>query len=281
MSQNVRLINKSYLFQCSNSPDKCDPIEVKLGPGVYIFEVYGASGGDAGNSNDLWEGGYGGYAFGWKIIYETSTFYLYIGGRGSWVRESGSKGGWNGGGNSSTTAGSGGGATDIRTKNGFWGNEESLESRIIVAGGGGGSYWASQCRTTGGEGGGTFGTVTTELKQCDVSYEKPCYGSQDGCIEGSDNTVFPSTKGYGASETVKDYYCGGGGGYYGGGSGMRGSGGGSGYIGKMLSGKMLNGVNHGDGKVYITRIHQLSTLSSMFSIRFVLPFVMVFILQKY
>ena len=126
MSQYVRLINKSYEFKCPETPDACEPIEIKLDPGVYIFEVYGASGGDAGEGKSIWRGGYGGYAFGLMIVYDPSIFYLYIGGRGTWKRSTGSNGGWNGGGNSSITAGSGGGATDIRTKKAIGEIEKAL-----------------------------------------------------------------------------------------------------------------------------------------------------------
>ena len=77
------------------------PIPVKLCSGKYLVEVFGA-----GSS------GLGGYARGILNLIETSTFYAYIGGKGSRGTT------WNGGGVGYNTTHYGESATDLRLING-------------------------------------------------------------------------------------------------------------------------------------------------------------------
>ena len=126
-----------------------------LNSGKYLFSAWGASGG-----GDL--GGKGGFTSAVFAIKAKTTFYIYVGGNGSFLNTVRTPGGYNGGGEGGKNysdylynylgGGSGGGATDIRTVPGNWNDTDSLESRILVAGAGGGacgSRWQS-----GGYGGG-------------------------------------------------------------------------------------------------------------------------------
>jgi hypothetical protein len=118
--------------------------------GVYKIEVWGAGGdgtpGKGTNQGEGWSGGGGGYIGGNIALEKGKTLYIYVGGRGNpsvGARGGVQAGGWNGGGSSGgqtlgANGGGGHGATDVRTVNGNWDAQDSLESRIIVAGGGGG-----------------------------------------------------------------------------------------------------------------------------------------------
>lgn len=142
---------------------------VELPPGKYKLQCWGAQGGTSyGNSNGV--GSKGGYSEGVLTLNETTTLYVFVGGKGS--RGSSTSlvnGGWNGGGasvgyssySSSGTGTSypacGGGATDICTVTSSMSyssgrtnrSSESLLSRIIVAGGGaGGSSYTHVYDTT-------------------------------------------------------------------------------------------------------------------------------------
>lgn len=142
---------------------------VELPPGKYKLQCWGAQGGTSyGSSSGV--GSKGGYSEGVLTLAETTTLYVFVGGKGS--RGSSTtlvNGGWNGGGASvgkssytSNGAGTsypacGGGATDICTvtssmsySNGITKrSSESLLSRIIVAGGGaGGSSYTHVYDTT-------------------------------------------------------------------------------------------------------------------------------------
>ncbi|MDE7395670.1 MAG: hypothetical protein K2M95_06100, partial [Clostridiales bacterium] len=150
---------------------------VKLAPGVYLLEAWGAQGGtgDGGVA-----GGKGGYVKGYYKITGNSfvTIYVAVGGKGSDIyrnavvaananeRGAAKGGGWNGGGGVlSTGAGTGGGAThfalsnhgqlkDYKTYSSAWTKTtEKFEPTtvtadysgdvLMVAGGGGGATWAS------------------------------------------------------------------------------------------------------------------------------------------
>lgn len=143
---------------------------IELPKGKYKLQCWGAQGGTSyGSSSGV--GSKGGYSEGVLTLTETTTLYVFVGGKGS----NGSStslvnGGWNGGGasvgyssyNSSGTNGysypaCGGGATDICTVTSSMSyssgrtnrSSESLLSRIIVAGGGaGGSYRYTETVTT-------------------------------------------------------------------------------------------------------------------------------------
>ena len=183
------------------------------------------------------------------------TFYLYIGGKGSWqwdVRKQNnqSKGGWNGGGYGTGDIGGaagGGGATNIRLINGNWNDQNSLESRILVAGGGGGSYRGTSISSDGGNGGGESGAITEKINDSSGQYDGLSFFQN--FVEGS--------LGKGGTSTSK-YFCGGGGGYMGGISGNRHSGGGSGYLGDIfIDGNTTISDHTGNGKAIITYIRSL------------------------
>jgi hypothetical protein len=195
--------------------NNCVPYQVKLDPGVYQLEVWGAKGGSY--STSLY-GGNGGYAKGTVTLNEKTVIYVYVGATGSNSTNSNS---CNGGGiGTGSNAKSGGGATDIRI------NSNSLLSRIIVAGGGGGN--GDCCSEHGGVGGGLNGGYG--LNDDSAGYgggqdasNKPCVGTSTSCPKGN--------FGFGGNATGT-YNGGGGGGWYGGSAsyGSDAGGGGSGYV---------------------------------------------------
>ena len=126
-------------YPCS-STTFCDPIEAYAKPGVYLFEVWGAQGGNTSIASN--NGGRGGYSYGLITFCKHTTIYIYIGAKGyvHMKHNEETERSFNGGGSgfyynddSERYSGSGGGATDVRV------NGQHLENRIIVAGGGGGS----------------------------------------------------------------------------------------------------------------------------------------------
>lgn len=143
---------------------------IELPKGKYKLQCWGAQGGTSyGSSSGV--GSKGGYSEGVLTLTETTTLYVFVGGKGS--RGSSTSlvnGGWNGGGasvgKSSYNSGGengysypacGGGATDICTVTSSMSyssgrtnrSSASLLSRIIVAGGGaGGSYRYTSKETT-------------------------------------------------------------------------------------------------------------------------------------
>ena len=157
-----------------NSGEK--PYRAKIPPGLYLFEVWGASGGDKSGPEGYGDayGGKGGYTSGY-VIHTEKEIYLFIGKQGESENSIG-KGGWNGGGTSMHVnfvdsnfygGAGGGGSTDISLVLGTEYIEkrsiESLKSRIIVGAGGGGA-WASTHNqedyhfiNDGGYGGGEIG----------------------------------------------------------------------------------------------------------------------------
>ena len=243
--------------------------EIRLFPGIYKIECYGASGGN-GDGNNSSYAGLGGYTSGILKIEENHNFFIYVGGQGTYAIVC--TGGWNGGGSANnvrSASGSGGGASDIRLISGQWNNIDSLRSRIMVAGagGGGGRYSAK-----GGNGGGLTGTNGN--------------GSTGGTQTsgGTSNGKF----GIGANGPTTNYGKGcGGGGYYGGGANAAGNSyyhsgsGGSSFISGMdgcnaidengnhtgqsihYSGlyftecKTQAGINRGNGYVIITMLEDL------------------------
>ena len=209
------LISLSYPCGSSN---ECYPFNITLSRGFYLFEAWGAKGGDttyltcAGGTAI---GARGGYAAGKLFISSTTTLYIYIGQRGSSYPNP-DYSSYNGGGRPYISGG-GGGATDVRLKGGDPSLPESYSTRILVAGGGGGS----DCNGNGGVGGGVRGGNATGGGNGGSQYEP---GS--GIISGS---IWSG----GSVDNIDT--CGGGGGYYGGGSGINtgtgtGGGGGSGYV---------------------------------------------------
>lgn len=137
--------------------------QVTLPPGRYKLQCWGAQGGNVSGSYSA-QGSKGGYSEGELTLTEMTTFYIFVGGKGTDSSTSSTSGtangGWNGGGasarmsnyNSGDTNGMsyprpGGGATDIclvtSTMNYTSGRTNrsnvSLLSRFIVAGGGAGA----------------------------------------------------------------------------------------------------------------------------------------------
>ena len=138
--------------------------EVTLPKGKYKLQCWGAQGGTSSSGSAT--GSKGGYSEGVLTLTQTTTLYVFVGGKGA----SSGNGGWNGGGgaggytsySSGNTYGysyyaCGGGATDICTVtsdmsySSYRNNRRaaSLLSRCIVAGGGaGGSYRYTEVTTT-------------------------------------------------------------------------------------------------------------------------------------
>ena len=181
---------------------------IRLEPGVYSFECWGASG---SNYSQVILGGNGAYTFGKIRIDSFRDLYVYVGQTGTKYSNAGVFGG---GGFSDY---SGGGASDIRLlgKNDF----EGKKSRIMVAAGGGGADSL--------ESGGSGGTISG--KNSGLGYSK-------GATQTTPGTGFvPGSFGQGGGNRKEDdNNGGGGGGYYGGGSGSldfnNGGSGGSSYI---------------------------------------------------
>ena len=123
-------------FQYTGSPQSFE-----FDPGVYRFELYGASGGGT-------LPGYGAYVSGTLKLVKTRVLHIYVGQKGV----SGSNTAWNGGGKGTTYGSSGGGSTDIRLEGGSWDSFSSLKSRIIVAGAGGGSQASGYYKKAGDAG---------------------------------------------------------------------------------------------------------------------------------
>lgn len=122
-------------------------VEVNLKRGSYLFELWGAQGGQGCTENKSlteYYGGRGAFVSGKVHFFQNQKLFLFIGEKGhdpeKCSPEYNGKGGFNGGGDSgfdprdNDTPGGGGGATDIRIIN----NSENLSlfSRIIVAAGG-------------------------------------------------------------------------------------------------------------------------------------------------
>ena len=157
----------------------CTPITVQLQPGKYKFELWGAQGGNARYLNNATinqeSGGHGAYVSGILPVTTTSTFYLFIGGKGedqsSIAENITSLGGYNGGGQGGVdihdkgeeaypeSAAGGGGSTDVRIINNN--SLSGLMSRIIVAGAGAGGQSNDRSQNTYG---GSAGTLEGEAK---------------------------------------------------------------------------------------------------------------------
>ena len=152
-----------FLYPCSSNSD-CSFYSVTLQPGTYLFELWGAQGGDSYYSNDKNHnyGAVGGYSRAAKAFEKETVLEFYLGGQGGLYEDISA--GFNGGGKGVTTQSAGlyrfqkgaggGGATDIRIKSG------STSTKVLVAGGGAGSLsWESRSGeyTSKGYGGGLEG----------------------------------------------------------------------------------------------------------------------------
>ena len=220
--------------------------------GTYTFQVWGAQGGTALNTNGTVAqvGPRGGYATGNYTLTSGQTLYLYVGGQGAGNTDQkiAIAGGFNGGGigyNGDTTgrAASGGGASDIR----IGGN--ALANRVIVAGGGGGGrYFSGYGLQTGSHGGGTSGVNGQTGTTVGVSMGQGAGGTQSAGGAGGQNggTAGSGTSGNGGNgiSSLNNYgSSGGGGGYFGGGGAGVGMspGGGSGYVGGVTASTITAG----------------------------------------
>ena len=225
--------------------------------GIYEFEVWGASGGEAKGDNLVAEGGLGGHSKGYKKMKKDEVIYVYNGGS-----PSGTSYGANGGGNGYNYASSkqygagGGGSPHVATKPYGLGTNSSSgpsyanrSSILIVAGGGGGGGIDNGTAHKGGDGGGERGG-----------------NGSGGALGGRQiSTGSSPSENFG----IGDYYSsssaassGGGGGWFGGDYGMYGQSGagGSGYVGgvapfthngKYYPAETEAGVNEGNGRAFI------------------------------
>ncbi|WP_317898461.1 glycine-rich protein [Aurantibacillus circumpalustris] len=221
-----------------------------LQAGTYDIKMWGANGGNSGNTR----AGIGGYSTGTLNLPATTTLYIVVGGTPIYTATGLQAGGYNGGGMgyAASTGRAGGGATHISTATGVLSALVSNQSAVrIVAGGGGGDQNSGLI----GHGGGLSGG-----------------GSYPGTQTGSSGGVFGSF-GQGGDITTS-YGGGGGGGWYGGGGYQNNAGsGGSGYIGGVTNGVTTMSAQTGyvpnpdvtgNGRVIITELCNI-TLSSLTS----------------
>ena len=266
------------------------PYTIELTKGKYLFECYGASGDDS-------LGGKGAYTSAFATIDKHSTFYVYVGGKGSNINYDGTiaLGGFNGGGNGGkalnktySSGGGGGGASDIRLNGGEWNNIESLNSRIMVAGGGGGGGFGMK----GGDGGKQEGCCS-QPNSLVSDLPVYCGGTEkDGNFGYGLNADDTSTLAANGAEGKG----GGGGGYYGGLASQEtngyktnaAGGGGSSYISgdigfkenssfRFLHSLILNGSEHsrkGDGLVIISKISLYTIHESNYKSFFLFIFIL-------
>ncbi len=225
--------------------------------GIYEFEVWGGSGGDAKVDTLVAEGGLGGHSKGYKKMKKDEVLYIYNGGAAN-----GTSPGTNGGGGGSNYASGkqygagGGGSTHVATRSGAlgYGNSSGLnytnrECVLIVAGGGGGGGIDNGAIHKGGHGGGERGGDGSG----------GALGGRQISTGSSPSTNFGYAPTYSYSNTAES---GGGGGWFGGNYGLRGESGagGSGYVGgvapfthngKYYPAETEAGVNEGNGKAFI------------------------------
>ena len=207
---------------------------VKLPPGRYKLEVWGAKGGQRRTSYG--SGGLGGYSVGELSLDDETDLIAQVGGAGSRMTSStAGGGGYNGGGNSKYYGGGGGGATDFRI------GQNSLYARVIVAGGGGGAQGrgSANYKASGGAGGGSSGQSGGYFGT-NVASSSGGQGGTQTAAGGVVNSSYGNTAGSfgvgGDGSYSSSTYCGvgaGGGGWYGGGTGQyrySGGGGGSGFV---------------------------------------------------
>jgi hypothetical protein len=219
--------------------------------GTYTFQVWGAQGGSALNTNGTvgQTGPLGGYAAGNYSLSSGQALYVYVGGQGSGSTSTYAaiSGGFNGGGigyngDANGRAASGGGGSDVR----LTGN--ALSNRVIVAGGGGGGMFSTSYGTQSGSfGGGTSGQAGATSVYGEA-YGSGVGGTQSAGGAGGQNggTAGSGTLGNGGNGISSRHpygSSGGGGGYFGGGGAGVGMspGGGSGYVGDVSSSTITAG----------------------------------------
>ena len=206
---NVTKNGDSYLanYPCSSTTD-CEPYDLSLRRGIYLFELWGAAGGKDHYHSDT---ALGAYVSGKLVLLSTHDFKVYIGGKGmdGVYRRKECDGGYNGGGKGGYCASSGGGATDVRLN-------EKRESRVIVAAGAGGAERAAQ-----GHGGEIQGIQGQCASDCSIP-TKSLPGTQTSGGSGGGSSFGTGNDGSfgkgGDGNTGNDGSSGGGAGYYGGGA---------------------------------------------------------------
>ena len=282
-----------YEYPCANS-SVCHSIDIVLSPGIYVLEVWGASGGANSSENSA----LGGYSYGILTLREETKAFIYLGGLGicktTGDRFTGTA--FNGGGSGSKLishaySGSGGGASDIRLVN------DSLHNRIIVAGGGGGSG-SYQIQSKGGAGGGLEGKDGDE----GIENANTAKGGKGGGQESDDLSRFGIGESHKGNQNGSNRNaCGGDGGWFGGGAGVlyaAGGGGGSGFVyttynslvhlseryflksAYTISGDDPRVSYYGNGRARITLISFVcSYQQSKFSLHW-LPLIACFIMRK-
>ena len=230
--------NKTVLEYKTNGP-----YFTRLAPGAYLFEVWGAQGGNIPPCQQ----NKGGYSRGIIHLRATTTIFVNVGQKGECTTKLGvpTPESYNGGGNGLTSsqesykACAGGGATDIRISN------NSIYHRVIVAGGAGGDGLFNNCNP-GGVGGGSNGG----------NGYSPCQDS----ITGASQTTFGKginndSYGYfgrGGTHTTWDG-GGGGGGWFGGGAGQGCISSGAGGSGFILTTSNYNSAKSIDGYALSSR----------------------------
>ncbi|MFT8638999.1 glycine-rich protein [Bifidobacterium sp.] len=235
LDQSLKLSVDSYGVQFRNNPDSEVGLttwdysnqgkgQAFIAPenGVYRFEAWGASGGNATQYGaTLPAGGKGGYSQGVIELNKGDVFYAYV---GQYLQ------GFNGGGvTGGGSSGRGGGATDYRIVKSAevdgWSGVESLNSRVVVAGGGGGagSDGNGSRFALGGSAGGLNGFDGMSHLVNSVNYfgtgasQTAAGGTNTTCTNGC-----PTASGFGVGGSSSAGNTGGGGsGWYGGGGGGR------------------------------------------------------------
>lgn len=222
---------------------------IKLQPGTYTLEAWGAQGGTSPSAMSGKTGGKGGYSKGTLQLDKTATLYIGVGGQGKT---------FNGGGTGYGSGANGGGATHIATADGELASlSNNKNSILLVAGAGGGSQsrgggaggGANQAGTEATEGCGAAGTAGTLTNGYAFGKGGPSHTGSDGCYGGA-----------------------GGGGYYGGDGATsdvsyvddKGGSGGSGYAASSLTDvKGIVGEREGNGLVKITGTTKTKTVKSI------------------
>lgn len=229
--------------------------------GIYEFEVWGAAGASAVNSDKkTGPGGLGGHAKGYRKMAKGDRIYIYNGGKPSSPNYAGTNGGGSGYSYSGGNYGAGGGgATSITTRAGNLGTTSSStrasnyknrekEILIVAGGGGGGGITSGGVENKGGDGGGERGGDGSS----------GALGGRQISTGSYEDDNFGCAPSYSGSVT----YSGGGGGWFGGNYGMNGNSGagGSGYVGgvaafthnkKYYPTTNEAGVNEGNGYSFI------------------------------
>ena len=210
-----------------------------------VTNIHAEAWGAQGYSTGANQGGLGGYTSGDLAVSAGEILYIFVGGAGTVANDVNTLegGGFNGGGDGVTwgganVAGGGGGATDFRA------GGNTFADRVLVAGGGGGA--TGNTPANGGAGGGAIGASAIAWSG---------YFGGDGGTQSSGGATGGSF-GLGGDAIIGQtgWVGGGGGGWYGGGASPAhfGGGGGSSYIGGVMNGLMLQGVQLSDGSAMFT-----------------------------